>query len=182
MLKTLFAAAAFLTILAGAAFTQTKSTTDTREFQVAGYARVRVAKNSPAAVASAEREAFDLINKIRTDVGLEPLVWNDQVASLARMHSQDMAEQKYFSHRGSDGSMVDDRADKLGVGSWSAIGENIAFLRGYDEAVKSAVEKWMESPGHKKNILDQRWKETGMGVAILPDGTYYFTQVFLLRD
>jgi uncharacterized protein YkwD len=182
MLKSLFAAAAFLTILAASVFSQTNSTTDKREFQVAGYTRVRVASNSPAAVASAEREAFDLINKIRTDAGLSPLVWSDQVASLARLHSQDMADQKYFSHRGSDGTMVDERADKLGIGSWSAIGENIAFMRGYDEAAKFAVERWMESPGHKKNILDQRWKETGMGVAILPDGTYYFTQVFLLRD
>ena len=94
MLKSLFAAAAFLTILAASGFSQTNSTTDTREFQVAGYTRVRVAKNSPAAVASAEREAFDLINQIRADAGLAPLVWNDQVASLARLHSQDMADQK----------------------------------------------------------------------------------------
>jgi uncharacterized protein YkwD len=109
-------------------------------------------------------------------------MWNEQLSNLARVHSQDMAEQKFFSHRGSDGSMVDDRADKLGVANWSAIGENIAFLRGYDEAARSAVERWMESPAHKKNLLDKRWKETGMGVAILPDGTYYFTQVFILRD
>ena len=181
MLKSLAAAAVFLAAFSSAALSQTNSTTGTREIQVAGYTRVRVAK-PVATVASVEREAFDLINEIRSDAGLEPLTWNEQVANLARLHSQDMAEQKYFSHRGSDGSMVDDRADKLGIANWTAIGENIAFLRGYDEAAKFAVEKWMESPAHKKNLLDKRWKETGMGVAILPDGTYYFTQVFLLRD
>jgi uncharacterized protein YkwD len=181
MFKSIAAAAIFLAGVSSAAFSQTNPTTGTREFQVAGYTRVRLAK-PVAAAASVEREAFDLINKLRTDAGLEALMWNEQLSNLARVHSQDMAEQKFFSHRGSDGSMVDDRADKLGVANWSAIGENIAFLRGYDEAARSAVERWMESPAHKKNLLDKRWKETGMGVAILPDGTYYFTQVFILRD
>lgn len=182
MFKSLAAAAVFLAAISSAAISQTNSTTNPREFQVAGYSRTRTVTNTAAAVATAEREAFDLINKIRADAGFEPLRWNEQVATLARLHSQDMAEQKFFSHRGSDGSMVDDRADKLGIINWSAIGENIAFLRGYDEAAKFAVGFWMDSDAHKKNLLDKRWKETGMGVAILPDGTYYFTQVFILRD
>jgi uncharacterized protein YkwD len=93
-----------------------------------------------------------------------------------------MADSNNFSHRGSDGSMVDDRADKLGINNWSAIGENIAYLRGFDDVAASAIEKWLESPSHKKNLLDKRWKETGIGVVVLPDGTYYLTQVFLLRD
>jgi uncharacterized protein YkwD len=182
MLKPIAAVSLLLTAFLSAAHSQTTSTTQTREVQVAGYTSVRETKPSAALVSSIEREAFDLINKKRTDIGLEPLAWSDELAALARLHSQDMADQKYFSHRGSDGSMVDDRADKLGIKNWSAIGENIAFERGFDDAASFAVDRWMESPGHKQNLLDKRWKETGMGVAILPDGTYYFTQVFLLRD
>src|SRR3954468_669896 len=179
MIKSIAAVSLLLTAFLSAAISQTTQTTGTREFKVASYTRVRV---TGSAAASIERQAFDLINKKRIAVGLESLVWNDELAELARLHSQDMADKKYFSHRGSDGTMVDDRADKLGMANWSAIGENIAFERGFDDAANFAVERWMESPAHKQNLLDQRWKETGMGVAILPDGTYYFTQVFLLRD
>ena len=182
MLKPIAAVSLLLTAFLSAAISQTNSTSDNRDFQVAAYTRVREAKAPSALIASVEKEAFEFINKKRADIGLEPLVWNDELAAVARLHSQDMADQKYFSHRGSNGSMVDDRADKMGVKNWSAIGENIAFERGFDDAANFAVDRWMESPAHKQNLLDKRWKETGMGVAILPDGTYYFTQVFLLRD
>jgi uncharacterized protein YkwD len=181
MLKPIAALSLLVTAFLSAAISQTNSTTNDRDFQVAAYTRVRVAKPA-AAVASIEKQAFDLINKKRSDAGLEPLVWSDELAEVARLHSEDMAGQKFFSHRGSDGSMVDDRADKLGIRNWSAIGENIAFERGFDDAASFAVDRWMESAAHKQNLLDKRWKETGMGVAILPDGTFYFTQVFLLRD
>jgi uncharacterized protein YkwD len=147
------------------------------------FQRPRVAVPTDAfAVSAAEREAFDLINKKRADAGLEPLVWNQQLATLARQHSDDMAEYKFFSHRGTDGSMVDQRADRLGLMNWTAIGENIAYNRGYSDAASFAVTSWMASPAHRQNLLDKRWKESGIGVAILSDGTYYFTQVFLLRD
>jgi uncharacterized protein YkwD len=182
MLKSIAAVSLVFTAFISAANSQTSRTTVTRDFEVGAYTRVRVVTPNASMVRSIERQAFDLINKKRTDAGLEPLIWSDDLAKLARLHSDDMAEQKYFSHKGSDGTMVDDRADKLGITGWSAIGENIAFERGFENAVEFTVESWMKSPAHKKNLLDQRWKETGMGVAILPDGTYYFTQVFLLRD
>jgi uncharacterized protein YkwD len=182
MLKPIAALSLLLTALLSAALSQTNSTSKVREYQVAGYSAIRTTRPVPAAIASIERQTFELINKKREALGLSPLVWSDELAELARLHSQDMADKNYFSHRGSDGTMVDDRADKIGIVNWSAIGENIAFLRGYDDAAAFAVERWMESPAHKQNLLDKRWKETGMGVAILPDGTYYFTQVFLLRD
>ena len=182
MFKPIAVVSLLLAGLSSTASSQTPETTKTSDFRVAGYTRVRTVTTSAAMVASVEKQAFDLINQLRQDAGIEPLAWRDDLANLARLHSEDMAEQKYFSHRGSDGTMVDDRADKLGITRWSAIGENIAFLRGYDDAAKFAVDRWMESPRHKQNLLDKRWKETGMGVAILPDGTYYFTQVFLLRD
>jgi uncharacterized protein YkwD len=182
MFKSIAAVSLLLTAFLSAALSQSTSTSDTREFQVAGFTRVREVKPSAALIATVEKQAFDLINKKRTEAGLESLVWNEEIAELARLHSQDMADQKYFSHRGSDGSMVDDRADKLGINNWSAIGENIAFERGFDDAANFAVDRWMDSPAHKQNLLDKRWKESGMGVAILSDGTFYFTQVFLLRD
>jgi uncharacterized protein YkwD len=182
MLKPIAAVSLLITAFLTAANSQTNATVQTRDFQVAAYTRVRIVTPNAAMIASIEKQAFDLINEKRAEIGLGPLRWSDDLAKLARLHSDDMADEKYFSHKGSDGTMVDDRAAKLGIINWSAIGENIAFERGYENAAEFTVERWMQSPAHKQNLLDQRWKETGMGVAILPDGTYYFTQVFLLRD
>ena len=128
-----------------------------------------------------ERRVFSLLNAQRRTQGLSELEWSDDVAVVARMHSQNMADVKFFSHRGSDGSMVDDRADRVGLGSWRVIGENIAYMRGYDDPAALAVEKWMESTAHRKNLLGPNWKESAVGVSITADGTYYMTQVFLLR-
>lgn len=181
-------AALLLTVLALTAAANSQNNSATGSIGISASAGVDLSRTryvvatDAAAVSSAEREAFDLINKKRSDAGLEPLAWNEQLAALAREHSDDMAQFKYFSHKGTDGTMVDARADKLGIMNWSAIGENIAFNRGYSDAPSFAVTCWMDSPGHRQNILDKRWNQSGIGVAILPDGTYYFTQVFLLRD
>lgn len=133
------------------------------------------------AAADIERQVFNLLNAKRRSKGLSELEWNDDVAALARLHSHNMADGKFFSHRGSDGSMVDDRADRLGLGAWRVIGENIAYMRGYEDPAALAVEKWMESTAHRKNLLGSNWRESAVGVAITEDGTYYMTQVFLLR-
>jgi uncharacterized protein YkwD len=155
---------------------------------LSGAARNRFAADNgavrvkaPGVAAEIERQVFNLLNAERRSKGLSELEWNDEVAALARLHSNNMADGKFFSHRGSDGSMVDDRADRLGLGAWRVIGENIAYMRGYDDPAALAVEKWMESTAHRKNLLGPNWKESAVGVAITEDGTYYMTQVFLLR-
>ncbi len=128
-----------------------------------------------------EHKAFDLLNEKRIANGLTPLKWNEEMAKIARYHSENMARGNYFSHTEADGSMVNNRADLFGISNWKSIGENIAFNRGFSKPADSACEQWMQSPAHRENILDQRWKEAGIGVAIASDGTYYFTQVFILR-
>ena len=126
-----------------------------------------------------EARAFDLMNGQRQAIGLSSLEWDEQIVSLARVHSQNMATGKYFSHKDTNGGYVDDRAAKLGIFNWMAIGENIAFMRGYDDPATMAVEKWMQSPSHKKNILNNQWRQTAIGVAVGDDGSVYFTQVFI---
>ncbi|MGI8787552.1 MAG: CAP domain-containing protein [Pyrinomonadaceae bacterium] len=150
--------------------------------------RPRVAVNFPAnpvskvrTDSSLERQVFALINEKRAALGLAPLVWSDDVARIARLHSENMASFNFFSHTGIDGLMVNDRADECGVSKWRAIGENIAYNKGFANPVAFAVERWMQSPAHRDNLLNSRWKESGIGVAITDDGTYYFTEVFLVR-
>jgi uncharacterized protein YkwD len=155
---------------------------------VGGVTRTRAVETAAAlrspfssAAGEVERRVFELLNAERRSQGLADLAWSEDVAALARMHSGDMAAIKFFSHRGSDGSMVDERADRLGMGAWRVIGENIAYMRGYPDPAALAVEKWMASPEHRKNLLGPNWKESAVGIAITSDGTYYMTQVFLLR-
>jgi uncharacterized protein YkwD len=130
---------------------------------------------------SMERIVMDMINKQRAGQGLGSLHWNEKAAQIARLHSENMAHYKFFSHRGLDGLMVNDRADNIQL-DWHAIGENIAYNRGYDDPVGFTIQRWLESPSHKENIMDKRWTETGIGVIVTPDGTYYLTQVFLVEQ
>lgn len=130
---------------------------------------------------SVEKHVFDKINEIRVGSGLNPLKWNADLERVARLHSENMAENGFFGHRDLDGKVVSDRADREGLGKWNAIGENIAFNRGFDQPTDRAVSDWMDSASHKRNLLDERWKEAAIGVAQAADGSYYFTQVFLAR-
>lgn len=146
-------------------------------------ARVVTTKTSTRVMTalSVEQTTFDLMNRERASKGLSRLVWNESIAEVARLHSINMAENNFFSHRGLDGKMVDDRADLLGINNWKAIGENIAFMRGYDKPDKVAVEKWLDSTSHRRNMLSPTWNESAIGVAYTKDGTYYFTQVFMVK-
>lgn len=121
------------------------------------------------------------MNAQRVASGLQSLQWDEQIVALARTHSESMAEGKYFSHRDPNGGFVDSRAAKLGIFNWMAIGENIAFMKGYDDPASMAVEKWMQSTSHKKNILSSQWRESAIGVAVAADGSIYFTQVFISK-
>jgi uncharacterized protein YkwD len=132
-------------------------------------------------VDSLERQAFVLVNKTREQNGLRDLEWSDQLEGVARLHSDNMAEYQFFSHKGLDNKYVSQRADDAHVGQWRSIGENIAFMRGYDDPVKMAVDLWLDSPTHRKNMLDPNWKESAIGVGVAQDGSVYFTQVFIAR-
>jgi uncharacterized protein YkwD len=127
------------------------------------------------------RAVFDLMNQKRVENGRPALAWSDDLARVASLHSENMAEYSFFSHRGLDSKLVSQRADDAQVGRWRAIGENIAYHRGYKDPAAKAIELWLDSPGHRQNMLNPDWKETAIGVAIAADGSYYFTQVFLKK-
>ena len=142
------------------------------------------ASYSPRGFGSAnavETRTFELMNAQRQAIGLPSLQWDEQIVALARGHSESMAADKYFSHKDPSGGYVDSRASKLGIFNWMAIGENIAFMKGYDDPASMAVEKWMQSTSHKKNILSNQWRDSAIGIAVAADGAIYFTQVFLAK-
>jgi uncharacterized protein YkwD len=133
-----------------------------------------------SSLSSLERRVFDLVNEERIRAGKQPLVWLDRVATVARYHSTNMAAHNFFSHVDPQGRRSGKRADQLGVSDWKQIGENIAWLSGSDPAAR-VVRSWMQSPGHRENILNNGYRESGIGLSIADDGKYYFTQVFVRR-
>ena len=162
---------------------ETKETTEKSDVPAPAVTASATASTTGVAALASQMEhlAFAILNQKRAENNLPPLEWSEDMAKIARMHSKDMADNKFFSHQGRDGSMVDDRADTLGFSKWKAIGENIAYNRGYDKPADFACERWMLSQSHRENILNPRWKEAGIGVSITADGTYYFTEVFILK-
>lgn len=125
-----------------------------------------------------EEQAFALVNDQRLLQHLAPLVWDLEMLYLAREHSGNMARLNFFSHRGLDGKMADERAAEIGVDDWCGIGENIAFNQGVKNSVETAIQGWTNSPHHKENLLDKRWTRSGIGIAQTSEGKFYITQVF----
>jgi uncharacterized protein YkwD len=125
-------------------------------------------------------EVIALTNSYRTKHGLQPLTLNLNLSKSAQVHSQDMALNDFFSHTGSNGTKVSDRAKTAGYQS-SYVGENIAA--GYITA-EEVVRGWMNSPGHRENILNPNYKEVGIGYHYLANDTgeinynTYWTQDF----
>jgi uncharacterized protein YkwD len=103
-----------------------------------------------------------------------PLIWDDALTKSALKHANDMARRKFFSHTGSDKSTVSQRVDKAGF-NWKAVGENLAM--GYEEE-SAAVDGWMGSTGHCKNIMNSEF--THIGAARSRDGKYW-VQVFAAK-
>jgi uncharacterized protein YkwD len=129
-----------------------------------------------------EDEAFGAVNNERAQNGLTAMTHSEELRLIARAHSQDMADRQYFAHEDPEGHGLQHRLEVNAV-ACSFAAENIAYATGYDNPVPVVVADWMQSEGHRNNILDWDgevvWEYAGMGVAI-GDETVYFTQVFLV--
>ena len=122
---------------------------------------------------------LNLINKERTDRGLQALTLSQKLDTAADRHSKDMAVQNYFSHTGKDGSNVGVRIERAGYTRWNAWGENIAAGQ---RSAESVVQGWMNSPGHRANILSANFTHMGLGYVTNASGRPYWTQVFAAGD
>lgn len=115
---------------------------------------------------------IDLVNAERAARGLAPMVWDQRLELAAQRHSDDQAAMGRISHTGSDGSSLVERLARVGF-SWRAAGENVALGQTSAASVMSA---WMNSPGHRANILSGNTR-IGVGYAVAIDGRTYWTQV-----
>jgi uncharacterized protein YkwD len=118
------------------------------------------------------------VNAARKKAGLRPLKGNALLDKAAQRHAEDMLARGYFAHRSPSGTTVRERARAADY-DWRSIGENIAFGQ---TSVDEVMETWLDSPGHRKNILTASFTELGLGIAmgLGRDGKYqiYWVQNF----
>lgn len=145
--------------------------------------------------AELERLVHQAVNEQREAHGLNELAFDDGLREVARYHSRDMAEEDYFAHNAPDGETLGDRYERFGYecrvpmgdGRYATGGENI-FMTAYSgytyteaEIANRTVEGWMDSPGHRENLLRDYWRSEGIGVYVTErDGrtVVYVTQNF----
>ncbi|MGY0018955.1 CAP domain-containing protein [Streptomyces sp. YJ-C3] len=132
------------------------------------------AEKAPAtsSESAAAAQVLTLVNQERAKVGCSPVTADSGLASLATAFSEDMAARNFFDHTDPDGATPWDRAKKAGITDLG--GENIA--RGQANA-QSVMDAWMNSPGHKANILNCDYKTLGVGVHFGSGGPWW-TQDF----
>lgn len=165
--------------------------------------QVPAKRTKPAvSIPELEREVHLLVNKEREARGLSSLSWNSELSGIARGHSHDMAKRGFFSHQSPEGLGFPDRYRRAGYscsvpqGNTIYMGaENIFQNNLYDRVVytgrearydwnslrkiaETTVQGWMNSPGHRKNILTPVWRSEGIGIAVSPDDKVYITQNF----
>jgi uncharacterized protein YkwD len=109
-----------------------------------------------------------LLNDQRSARGMRGLRLNGRLSRAAHRHALDMARRNYFSHDSLGGSSFVDRIRSTGylrsANSW-LVGENLAWGSGDRSTPQAIVRSWMDSPGHRTNILNRRYREIGIGVA-----------------
>lgn len=140
-------------------------------------------KVSASAMATA-KEVVAIMNDARAKAGCAPLKINAKLMAAAKTHANNMAEKDFFGHSNKGGGKFSSRVKKEGY-RYKMVAENIAAGRA---SAREAALDWLNSPGHRKNILNCRMKDTGVAVAYQADDKpmmgnskpfyYYWVQVF----
>ncbi len=121
-----------------------------------------------------EQKVVELVNVERQKAGLPALKMDSAISNLARAKSKDMAVNNYFAHQSPTYGSAGDMLKQYGI-SWRAWGENIAAGQRTPEIVVNA---WMNSSGHRANILSSNFSKIGVGYVTNSSGRPYWTQIF----
>ncbi|MEM1485114.1 CAP domain-containing protein [Oscillospiraceae bacterium PP1C4] len=122
-----------------------------------------------------QKRVVELVNEARAQNGLGALTENAELDKIATLKSQDMADLNYFSHTSPTYGSPFDMLSQFGI-TYRAAGENIAMGQPTPEAVMNA---WMNSQGHRENILNANYDKIGVGIVKNANGQYIWTQTFL---
>lgn len=133
-----------------------------------------VNNNTNGSVSSYERQVADLVNAERAKAGLAPLTLDSSISNAARAKSKDMATNNYFAHTSPTYGNAGNMLSQFGV-KYTAWGENIASGQKTPQQVVTA---WMNSQGHRENIMSSTFTKIGVGYATNSNGVPYWTQIF----
>ena len=151
--------------------------------------RPEVTEGTAGRVTEIEQKVHAGINAARASNGVSPqLRWEDKLGDVARAHSDDMTRRGYFSHDNPEGLGPSERIDQAGYNCWKdghyGVAENITIelvSSSINRMADGAVQSWLNSPGHRTNLLGRQYDRTGIGASF---GTWrgykavYVTQVF----
>lgn len=129
-----------------------------------------------------ERKIHDAVNQCRTNRNRPKLTYSQHLSAIALRHSRDMATREYYDHHSPEGNGPGYRYRSHDHSDHN-YGENIAYKQpgpkiSSTKLAESIVNGWMDSPGHRENILEDQWEAEGIGVYTRSDGTVFFTQNF----
>ena len=157
----------------GAAKTQTTGVTGSTGSS-SGSSTSSGSASSSGSVTSDQALAVKLMNADRASYGLPALNVNSSLTSLAGDYAQDMINRNFFSHYNPEGKSAFDRMQARGI-TYKTAGENLAI----NTSVSAAEKAFMNSSGHKANILNSTYTDVGIGVRYNSDGSVYVVQEFI---
>ena len=129
---------------------------------------------TPSSATTQEKKALDLLNRDRTQNGLNALPLDAELSRLARIKAQDMKDNHYFAHESPTYGNAASMLRHFGY-AYAGVGENIA----HHASVEKAEAAFMSSTGHRTNILGSQWKKVGVGVCADANGFVYVVQIFV---
>lgn len=144
---------------------------------VYNYRNIRDSKLEITSAPALERLVYQQVNQFRRLRNLPALALDERISQQARLHSQRMANGSVpFSHEGFEqrGRSIDQVMTNQGIS------ENVAYNQGYADPIAEAIQGWIASEGHRRN-LEGQFDLTGIGVAQNSRGQFFFTQIFVRR-
>ena len=144
---------------------------------VPAFAPPAAAQEATAAAEELGSRALELANAARTKAGLPALAPSAVLDEAARAHAEDMLERGFYDHVTPEGRTARDRYEAAGGAPWAVSGENIARCTGCPtppgpERVEAFHTGWMQSPGHRENVLSPGYERFGFAVVGAEDETY----------
>jgi uncharacterized YkwD family protein len=154
---------------------QAKPNTQTTKATAAAPKNAAAYTPSSSNIGAYEQQVADLVNKERATVGLPALKVNSKLAGVAEKKAEDLRDKGYFSHTSPTYGSPFDMMKQFGI-SYSSAGENIAKGQ---KTPSSVMNGWMNSQGHKDNILNSSYTEIGVGYVTDSNGGTYWVQMFI---
>ncbi len=127
-----------------------------------------------------EQQVHLEVNRARQAAHIPQLSWNGKLAAEARRHAQNMAGKRYFAHEDPTRGDLSSRLDRSGIG-WQRCAENLYEQVGDKNPAEEAVKAWLNSPGHRRNMMDSMFSESGVGVALQRNGMLIIVHEFILQ-